>query len=105
MERYLGIGDKSESGSLLHHLRYGQVQILRHKAEDCEYGEPGEYCRQDVRYCHHNGVRVKVIAELQWTKLHVVMAHGLSVRGRRLHGAHLCSRGAGGKEGGRGVSL
>ena len=104
MERYLGIGDKSESGSLLHHLRYGQVQILRHKAEDCEYGEPGEYCRQDVRYCHHNGVRVKVIAELQWTKLHVVMAHGLSAE-EEVTRCTSMQQGAEGRGGGRGVSL
>lgn len=63
---YLGIGNKSQSWSFLDHLRNGQLQILRHKAENGENCEARKYGRQDVRDCHHNGVRVKVIAELQW---------------------------------------
>lgn len=86
---HLGIGYKGESRSLLDHLRDGQRQILGHKAEDGENCEAGKHGRQDIRYCHHNGVRVKVIAELQWTKLDKVrmrLTEGVKTLGQRKAG-------------------
>lgn len=62
---YLGICYKSESWSFLDYFCDGQIQVARHKAENGENCESSKYRCQDVGYCHQNGLRVKVIAELQ----------------------------------------